>query len=125
MICLSCRQVVSLHDDLIEQFGGSPGIRDEGLLDSALSAPFQTFADQELYPNLIEKAAAVCWGIVRNHPFVDGNKRTGAHVMLVFLELNGYSLRYSQDELISLILDLAAGKIQRNDLVQWLRSRLL
>ena len=124
MIRLSREQVLSLHKELVERFGGTAGIRDDGLLDSALSSPFQSFSGQDLYPDVIEKAAALCWGLVKNHPFIDGNKRTGAHVMLVSLALNGLHLRYEQKELIDLILALAAGALSRDELTEWLRSRI-
>lgn len=93
MIILSKKQVLALHSDLIREFGGTEGIRDEGLLESALAAPFQTFGGKPVYPSLQAKAARLGFGLVSNHPFVDGNKRTGAHVMLVFLALNGVELR--------------------------------
>ena len=124
MIRLSRDQVLSLHNVLLAQFGGVPGIRDDGLLDSALLSPFQSFAGQDLYPGIVVKAAALCWGIVKNHPFVDGNKRTGAHVMLVFLALNGFQLRYEQKELIELIFALAAGRLFREDLTDWLKDHV-
>lgn len=111
MIRLSKEQVVLLHERLIEITGGSNGIRDVGMLESALANPFQSFGDEELYPSVQAKAAQLCFGIVKNHPMVDGNKRLGTHVMLVFLTLNGYELSYTQKELSDTILDLAAGKI--------------
>ncbi len=78
---LSKRQVLLLHDRILAQTGGAPGLRDEGLLESALSAPFQGFEDTDVYPPLPQKAARLCYGLVKNHPFVDGNKRIGAHAM--------------------------------------------
>ena len=84
MIRLSKEQVILLHERLIEATGGDDGIRDDGMLDSALSNPFQLFGDEELYPSIQAKAAQLCFGIVKNHPMVDGNKRLGTHVMLVF-----------------------------------------
>ncbi len=119
MMRLSKEQVLSLHRRLIEVTGGSDGIRDEGMLDSALSNPFQSFGDEELYPSVQAKAAQLCFGIVKNHPMVDGNKRLGAHVMLVFLALNGYELFYTQQELSDTILNLAAGKIGAEDILRW------
>ena len=89
MIRLSKPQILLLHEQLIAETGGSSGLRDEGMLDSALNAPFQTFGGEDIYPSLQQKAARLCFGLVKNHPFVDGNKRIGAHVMLVFLALNG------------------------------------
>ena len=102
MIRLSKEQVLMLHTQLIETTGGSPGMRDEAMLDSALSNPFQSFGGEELYPTICTKAARLCFGLVKNHPMVDGNKRLGAHVMLVFLALNGCELSYTQEELAAL-----------------------
>ena len=92
MIRLTKKQVLMLHTQLIESTGGSDGIRDEGLLDSALESPFQSFSGEELYPSIQAKAARLCYGLVKNHAMVDGNKRIGVHVMLVFLAVNGYEL---------------------------------
>lgn len=122
MIRLSKEQVILLHQRLIETTGGSSGIRDEGMLESALSNPFQFFGDVELYPSIQAKAAQLCFGIVKNHPMIDGNKRLGTHVMLVFMALNGYELSYTQQELSSTILDLAAGKIGYETILQWIVS---
>ena len=119
---LSKEQVILLHKRLIEATGGSDGIRDNGMLDSALSNPFQSFGDEELYPSVQAKAAQLCFGIVKNHPMVDGNKRLGTHVMLVFLALNGYELAYTQQELSGAILDLASGKMDADDILQWIIS---
>ena len=99
--------------------GGLDGLRDEGLLDSAIAAPFQTFDSTELFQSVHEKAARLACGLVQNHPFLDGNKRIGAHAMLVFLALNGISLFYTQDELASVFLKMAAGEIDYDILLQW------
>ena len=107
---------------MIETTGGSDGIRDIGMLDSALANPFQSFGNKELYPSVQAKAAQLCFGIVKNHPMIDGNKRLGAHVMLVFLALNGYELVYTQQELSGAILDLASGKMDADDILQWIIS---
>ena len=120
MIRLSKSQVLLIHDQLISETGGSSGLRDEGILDSALDAPFQTFSGEDVYPSLQQKAARLCFGLVKNHPFVDGNKRIGAHVMLVFLALNGIELQHSQTELSDVILQLAAGEIEATDLLHWI-----
>ena len=84
--------------------------------------PFQTFAEEDVYPSLQQKAARLCFGLVKNHPFVDGNKRIGAHVMLVFLALNGIELQHTQTELSEVILQLAAGTLQSTDLLDWILS---
>lgn len=122
MIRLSKEQVILLHKRLIETTGGSDGIRDIGMLDSALANPFQSFGNKELYPSVQAKAAQLCFGIVKNHPMIDGNKRLGTHVMLVFLALNGYELVYTQQELSGAILDLASGKMDADDILQWIIS---
>ena len=120
MITLTKEQVLMLHDQLIEATGGSKGIRDEGMLESALMNPYQSFGGIGLYPSIQAKAAQLCFGIVKDQPMIDGNKRLGTHVMLVFLVLNGYELSYSQKELSDTILLLAAGKLQSEDILQWI-----
>lgn len=120
MIRLSKAQVLQLHQHLIEITGGAVGIRDDGMLDSALNTPFQVFDDIALFPGIIQKAARLGFGLIKNHPFIDGNKRIGAHTMLVFLELNGIHLSYSQEELYTIILGVASGKNTYEDLLQWL-----
>ena len=120
MIRLSKSQILLIHDQLISETGGSSGLRDEGMLDSALNAPFQTFGGEDVYPSLQKKAARLCFGLVKNHPFVDGNKRIRAHAMLVFLALNGIELQHTQSELSDVILQLAAGEIEATDLLRWI-----
>lgn len=117
---LSYRQILLLHQQLIVASGGSDGVRDEGLLESALAAPFQEFGGVAKYNTLAEKAARLGYGIIKNHPFVDGNKRTGTHVMLLMLAINGIELDYTQEELIAIILAVAAGQAGYNDLLEWL-----
>lgn len=124
MIRLTKQQVIMLHQDVIAQSGGSPKIRDEGLLDSALNAPFQTFAGMELYPTIIDKAAHLGYSLIKNHAFVDGNKRIGTHVMLTFLMLNGIDVDYEDEELIQLILGVAAGEISSEQLLAWLQAHI-
>ena len=117
---LTKRQALLLHEQLLQEFGGTAGIRDDGLLESALAAPFQTFGGQSLYPSVQAKAAQLGFGLVCNHPFVDGNKRIGTHVMLVFLALNGIELSYTQQELIDIIFAVAADRANITDLLQWI-----
>ena len=116
---LSKKQVLMLHTQLIQQTGGSDGVRDYNLLDSALENPFQSFGGEELYPTIQAKAARLGYGLIKNHCMIDGNKRIGTHAMLVFLALNGIELKYMQKELYETILDVAAGKIEYEDLLQW------
>ena len=125
MKILNKRQMLMLHQHLVDETGGSPGLRDEGLLDSALNAPFQIFGDTSAYPSLQQKAARLCYGLVKNHPFIDGNKRIGAHAMLVFLAVNGLELSYTQQELSDIILQVAAGEKEYDDLLVWLLAHQL
>lgn len=120
MIRLTKKQILMLHTQLIEVFGGCNGVRDDGLLDSALESPFQYFAGEELYPSIQAKAARLCYGLVKNHAMIDGNKRIGAHTMLVFLSVNGYELNYTQKELSDLIFDVADGKKGYEDILVWI-----
>mgnify|MGYP000696608060 FL=1 len=116
---LSKKQILMLHTQLIQQTGGSDGVRDYNLRDSALETPFQSFGGDELYPTIQAKAARLGYGLIKNHCMIDGNKRIGTHAMLVFLALNGIELKYMQKELYETILDVAAGKIEYEDLLQW------
>lgn len=122
MKILSKKQVIDIQDQLVDRYGGIHGVRDEGLLDAALNTPFQTFGGSDLYPDIIEKASRLGFGLIKGHAFIDGNKRIGTHVMLVFLQLNGISLKYTDKELIQLILDIASGLSDCDILTEWLRN---
>ena len=124
MKILSKRQILMLHSALILESGGSEGIRDEGLLDSAMNTPFQTFSGQDLYPTVLEKAARLGFGLIRNHPFVDGNKRIGTHAILVFLSINNIALSYDDNDLIATILSVAAGQLDNEGLLVWLQNHI-
>ena len=117
---LSKEQVILLHHDLIKTSGGTDGIRDENLLDSALHAPFQSFGGIDSFPSIQQKAARLGFGLIKNHAFVDGNKRIGTHTMLVFLALNGIELSYTQEELSGFILSVAAGESSFEDMIKWI-----
>ena len=116
---LTQKQILMMHKQLVEQTGGSDKVLDYGLLDSALETPFQTFDGKELYPTSQEKGARLGFGLIKNHCMEDGNKRIGAHTMLVFLALNGIELQYTQKELYKIILDIAASRKEYEDLLQW------
>lgn len=122
MIRLTTKQVISLHSSLIEATGGTDGVRDMELLESALEALFQTFGGKDLYPALIQKAARLGHSLISNHPFVDGNKRIGIHTMLVFLAINGVKIECTQKELIDVGLSLADGTMNTEELLIWLSS---
>ena len=117
---LTKAQVIKMHRLLIQETGGSEGIRDEGLLDSALNAPFQTFDGEDVYKTVQAKAAKLGFFLINNHPFIDGNKRIGTLVMLVFLEINGIEIKCTDDELFNLGLGLADGTVNNKDLLGWI-----
>ena len=124
MKILSKNQILLLHKDLIEKFGGLEGVRDENLLESAICTPFQTFAGEELYSTIIEKAARLGYGLIKNHPFIDGNKRIGTHAMLVFLEMNRIKINYEDENLIEIILCVADNNLGYQDLLEWLKNHV-
>ncbi len=125
MKVLSKRQILLIHEQLIRETGGSQGLRDEGLLESAIAAPFQSFDGEDAFPSIYQKAARLGYGLIKNHPFVDGNKRIGTHIMLVFLALNDITLAYTQEELTQIILAIAASEKKYEDLLKWLLEHTL
>lgn len=125
MQLLTLFQILELHQNLIAESGGASGIRDFGAFESALAQPEMTFGGQNLYPTLAEKAAALAYSLVMNHPFVDGNKRVAHAAMEIFLVLNGYEIDASVDEQEELFLNLASGKIKRQELVEWLEKKIV
>lgn len=121
---LTIEEVLELHRLVLEQCGGMGGIRDLGGLESALAQPRMTFGGQDLYASLAEKAAALAFSLVCNHPFVDGNKRVGHAAMETFLVLNGWELSKGVDEQERVILQLAAGSLKREQFTNWVESQL-
>ena len=124
MIMLNREQVKSLHKKMVTATGGSSMMRDEALLDSALSSAFQTFDGVELYPSTIAKIARIAYGIINNHPFIDGNKRIGTYVMLVLLALNRIQIDFTDDDIIRIGLDLANGNMNDTQLFKLILDRL-
>lgn len=122
MILLSRAQVLMLRADLVSVFGGSRGVRDHAVLDSALSAPSASFGGQELYPTVVEKRARLGFGLIANHPFVDGNKRIGIHATLVQLALNGVEIEASETEVIALGLSIASGESSLEQVAGWIEG---
>ena len=114
------RHVLLLHAQLIAETGGSEGVRDEGLLDAALDAPHAGFAGQEFFPSVEAKAARLAFGLIRNHAFVDGNKRIGVLAMLVLLDINGITVEAGDDELVALGLALAEGELDVDAVLKWI-----
>ena len=123
MIRLSIEQVRLLHRMMTDATGGDPGLRDLNLLDSALDSAFQTFGGQDLYPTVEEKGARLGFSLIANHAFVDGNKRIGVFVMLIFLEINGVSLQATDEDIIRVGLGVAAGEMRYDALLAWIREK--
>ena len=122
MIKFTKEKVKLLHQLLAEATGGSVGVRDEGLLDSALESAFSGFGDQEFYPSKEEKGARLGYDLISNHAFVDGNKRIGTYIMLTFLEMNGIRIRCTDEELVHIGLSVADGSMKYEELLQWVRD---
>ncbi len=119
---LTFAEVLQLHHSVLERWGGAGGIRDLGILESALAQPHQSFGGQDLYPDVTSKAAALCFSLVLNHPFIDGNKRMGHAAMETFLMINGHELHAPVDEQEQVMLDLAAGNLTRDSFVEWVKQ---
>ena len=122
MIKFSKEKVLLLHKLIAEETGGSIGLRDEGLLESALEAAFSTFGGVELYPTKEEKGARLGYNLISNHAFVDGNKRIGMYVMLTFLEVNGIHMDCTNADVAEVGLAVAAGEMGYDRLLEWVRE---
>lgn len=120
MILLTTDEVIMLHGKLLAATGGLSGLRDRGLLESAVLSVDAGFEDVERYPTVEEKAARLAYALISNHPFADGNKRVGILAMLMTLRLNGVKLQYTQQELIALGLDTASSKAEYEKVLSWI-----
>ena len=119
---LTTDQILKLHGQLIKTTGGLGGVRDKGLVESSLSSAFEVYFGVERYPTIEEKAARLCYSLVKNHAFLDGNKRIAVFTMLVFLELNGIILDCEDDEIVSLCLGAAASELDYEDILEFIQS---
>jgi len=119
---LTLNEALAVHDQVMRQSGGAVGVLSLSALESALAQPRMTFGGTDLYPTLVEKAAALGYSLIANHPFVDGNKRTGHAAMEVFLMVNGFDIQASVDEQEQVILQVAAGAMKREEFTEWLRA---
>ena len=122
---LTLDEVLALHADQIERYGGAPGVRDVALLESALASPRATFAGKHLHATLPEMAGAYLFHLARNHPFVDGNKRTALAAAIAFLGLNGLWLEADPDELVETVLGVARGDVTKAGVAEYVRARLV
>ena len=121
---IELRDALNIHDILIDKFGGSKGVRDQGSLESALHRPFATFDNQELYPSPTEKAAAVFESILINHPFIDGNKRTAYVFMRLILFEAGLDLKASQDDKYQMVIAASKGEIRFEEIKHWIQTHI-
>jgi death-on-curing protein len=117
--------VISIHKLLIKEFGGSDGLRDLSVLESAVNRPFQTFDQIDLYPNTADKAAAIIESIVKNHPFIDGNKRTGYVVMRLMLMEDDLDIQATEDEKYDFVIQIADGRLDFEQIKQWIEEKLV
>lgn len=118
------KDALNIHNILIDRFGGGKGVRDKGALEASLARPFSTFDNVELYPSPIEKASAVLESIVINHPFVDGNKRTGYVLMRLILLENGLDINSSQEDKYEMVIGVSKGELRIDDIQAWLSARV-
>ncbi len=125
MIKFDKEKVLLLHQLMAEATGGGVGVRDDGLLESALESCYSTFDGKELYPTKEEKAAQLGYSLISNHAFVDGNKRIGMYIMLSFLELGGIKIEATNDDIIRMGLGIASGAIKRDDLLSWIKGHII
>ncbi len=121
---IALEDIEQIHKTLIDLFGGAQGVRDLSALQSALARPFQTFEGKELHPTAIDKAAALIESILINHPFVDGNKRTGYVTMRSFFILNGFDIKATQDEKYLFVINIASGKLSIEAIIEWLNNHV-
>jgi death-on-curing protein len=115
---------MAIHEEMIRRYGGASGLRDRGQLESAVAQPLMTFDGIDLYKDLAEKSAAMCFSLIKNHPFVDGNKRVGFAAMRLLVRSNGFRLKASIDEKEHITLSIASGTLSRDDLVEWIREHV-
>ena len=116
--------VLELHTEMINAIGGSYGVKEQGSLESALAQPQMTFGGEDFYPTIVEKAAALAFSLIQNHPFNDGNKRTGHAAMVLFLDLNGYKFVDDLDEQERVILAVAGSKMKREEFTEWVKAHV-
>ena len=124
MIKFNRENVMEVYKVLTDSTGGTVGVRDEGLLLSAIEAPYQTFGGIDLFPTVIEKGVRLGYGLVANHPFVDGNKRIGILVMLVFMQLNGINLELTDEMIVDVTLKVASGEFKYEDLLDFVKNNI-
>ena len=124
MIVFTKDQIIMLNEAIYKRYGGDVGVLNDGMLDSALQAPFQTFGGEKLYPETKDKIIRLAYGLIKNHSFRDGNKRIGALVLLTLLEINGYHVNASNEEFTDIIMGIAASEKDDEDLKKWVEEHI-
>ena len=119
---ITIKNILRLHELSIITYGGSQGIRDQGLMESAIARPYQTFGGEDLYPTVFEKAAALTESIIINHPFIDGNKRTGFLAMLIILEIGNLKITASNDATYNFTIQISTGEMKFEEILIWLKN---
>ena len=119
---ITIKNILRLHELSIITYGGSQGIRDQGLMESAIARPYQTFGGEDLYPTVFEKAAALTESIIINHPFIDGNKRTGLLAMLIILKIGNFKITASNDDTYNFTIQISTGEMKFEEIVLWLKN---
>jgi|SRR5215211_1268684 len=122
---LTVGEILELYNRVVKQSGGSVGILNLGSLESAVAQPRMTFNNEELYPTIVDKASALGYSIIQNHPFIDGNKRAGHAALETFLMINGHEISASEDEQVEIVLGVASGKVDRSTFTEWLRNHIV
>ncbi len=122
---ITIQEVLLIHERSIRDFGGSLGVRDYAMLESAVNRPYTTFNNLELYPKIEDKAASILESIVKNHPFIDGNKRTGYILMRFLLLKNGKDIKASEEEKYNFVINVASGKLNIDEIKNWINVRLI
>lgn len=120
---ISIEQALKIHSIAIEKFGGANGVREMNGLESGLARPFQTFGGEDLYPTMFAKAAAIGESIIMNHPFIDGNKRTGYLLMEALLRYEGYKISCGDEELYNFVINISTGSLSFEEIVEWLKNK--
>lgn len=121
---IDIKEVEIIHEILINEFGGSPGVRDHDLLESAISRPFQTYDGIDLYPTVLHKASSLIESLLSNHPFVDGNKRTGYVVTRLFLNKHGLDIISSEEEKYEFVISIASGELNFDKILEWFKTHI-
>ncbi|MGO1712039.1 type II toxin-antitoxin system death-on-curing family toxin [Senegalia sp. (in: firmicutes)] len=124
MKSLSIEDIILFHEKIINQTGGSKGIRDKKLIESSINRAFATYGGKDLYPELIQKVSVITYSLINNHGFIDGNKRIGISTMIILLKINQIDIKYTQEELINLGLEIARGNIKENGILNWIKNHI-